>query len=210
MVKANKTICAIIPSFNEAKTMARMLNDLIKISFLDQIIVINDGSTDGTQSILNNFVRYKNIVVITNDANLGKGASVAKGLEVSKSDLVLLLDADIVNYTGHDLLKLIEPVINKRYDYTLKPTDDIILKRLSGIRCYWRSDLMPIIPKMKQTSRYGLEILLNRHFINKNSGFIVLNDYHHYQKWEKYSLPKAVWEYFKEGASLIKQLLILN
>ena len=198
-------ISAVVSAYNEAKTIERVILDLIKISFLSEIIVINDGSSDGTQEILN---RYSDkIIIINNYINKGKGYGVAQAVKLAQGDIIILLDGDIVNYTQSDLQRLSEPVIKQECDFTLKPTDDILFKNLSGIRCYRRIDILNCIQSIEQSSRYGLEIVLNRYFKNKKGKFIKLNDYHHFQKFEKFNLPVAVWEYVIEALSLLAQML---
>lgn len=199
------SISAVVSAYNEARTIEQVILDLLKISLLGEIIVINDGSSDGTQKILN---RYNDkIKIIQNQINRGKGYGVAQAVKLAQGDLIILLDGDVINYTQRDLQRLAEPVINHECDFTLKPTDDVLFKNLSGIRCYRRIDILNCIQSMEQSSRYGLEIVLNRYFKDKKGKFIKLSDYHHFQKFEKFNLPVAIWEYVKEGLSLLRQLL---
>ena len=103
----------IVPLYNEEKTLLDILKKLSKLKDhheLIQIVVVNDGSTDRSQEILNN---NKNLYddVIVNSTNNGKGNAVRKGLEVSKGDYVTFQDADL-EYDPTDFLKFIN-LINK-------------------------------------------------------------------------------------------------
>ncbi len=200
-------ISAIVPAYNEANNILRVIQDLSQIDFLSEIIVIDDGSTDQTLKLLLNSAMANRVKVICNDANRGKGFSVARGLEIARGKLVVLLDADISNYTENDLGLLVRPIVDNECDYTLKLTDDRITKFSSGIRAYWSKDLSPLVEQMKRTTRYGLEVFLNNKLSHKNGRFILLTDYKHPQKFHKYPLPKAVWEYAKQGASILVQIL---
>src|SRR3989344_4611473 len=111
------SITAIVSAYNEVKTIERVILDLLKISFLGEIIIINDGSSDGTREILNRY--SERIRIVTNDINRGKGFGVAQALKLAHGDLIMLLDGDVVNYTARDLQLLIEPVINQECDFTL-------------------------------------------------------------------------------------------
>ena len=87
----------IIPTFNENKIIEKNLNKIInyfskKIPF--EVILINDGSTDNTKEIINNF-KFSNLVVLNNPINLGKGAALKLGFKKSKGDMVLIVDADL-------------------------------------------------------------------------------------------------------------------
>ena len=109
-----KTLLSIIvPLFNEEKTI---LDILLKLSSLKekensiQIIVVNDGSTDRSQEILNdNKNLYDNLIV--NSTNGGKGNAVKKALEISEGEYITFQDADL-EYDPMDFLKFIN-LINK-------------------------------------------------------------------------------------------------
>lgn len=205
MKRQPPTLTAIIPAYNEVATIGRAIEELCSIRRVSEIVAVNDGSTDATGEILQ---AYKDrAVVLANPKNRGKGYSVARALEVATGDLVLLLDADVINYTERDVNLLIQPVLSGQYHHTLKPTDDYIFRRLSGIRCYWRKDLIPLIPLMKASTRYGLEVILNKNLGHKRWKYVELYDYKHFQKFEKYKLSVAFWEYLKEGMSLVVQML---
>ena len=103
----------IVPLFNEEKTI---LDILLKLSSLKekensiQIIVVNDGSTDRSQEILNdNKNLYDNMIV--NSTNGGKGNAVKKALEISEGEYITFQDADL-EYDPMDFLKFIS-LINK-------------------------------------------------------------------------------------------------
>tara|TARA_B100002052_G_scaffold269266_1_gene268533 strand:+ start:175 stop:879 length:705 start_codon:yes stop_codon:yes gene_type:complete len=103
----------IVPLYNEEKTLLDILKNLSKLKDyhdLIQIVVVNDGSTDRSQEILDN---NKNLYdhVIVNSTNNGKGNAVRKGLEVSKGEYVTFQDADL-EYDPIDFLKFIN-LINK-------------------------------------------------------------------------------------------------
>jgi len=103
----------IVPLYNEEKTLLDILRNLSKLKehhdFI-QIVVVNDGSTDGSQEILDkNEKLYDDVIV--NSTNNGKGNAVRKGLEVSKGEYVTFQDADL-EYDPTDFLKFIN-LINK-------------------------------------------------------------------------------------------------
>jgi glycosyltransferase involved in cell wall biosynthesis len=103
----------IVPLYNEEKTLLDILSSLYKLKDHHeniQIIVVNDGSTDRSQEILD---ENKNLYddVIINPSNNGKGNAVRKGLEVSRGEYVTFQDADL-EYDPMDFLKFIN-LINK-------------------------------------------------------------------------------------------------
>jgi glycosyltransferase involved in cell wall biosynthesis len=200
-------VSVVVSAYNEEKTIERVVDDLLKISFLNEIIIIDDGSKDDTKNILEKIIGFPKIQFIFNKKNQGKGYSIARGLEISKSELILILDADIINYTESDLKLLVNPVLNGECDYTMKMTDNTKTKFTSGVRVYWKKDLVPLLNEMKNTTRYGLEVMLNKYLVHKKGKFVTLRDYKHFQKFEKYPLPQAMWEYLKEGVSILMQVV---
>jgi glycosyltransferase involved in cell wall biosynthesis len=201
------SISAIVPAYNEEKTIKRVIEDLLKVDILSEITVIDDGSRDGSRNILETFGESARLKILFNDSNKGKGYGVARGLEVSHGEIVLILDADIINYTANDLSLLIDPILSGGCDYTMKMTDDPHTKFTSGVRAYLRRDLMPLLDRMKNTTRYGLEVMLNKYLNHKRSRYVTLKDYKHFNKFKKYSLPRAMWEYAKEGMSILLQMI---
>ena len=99
----------IVPLFNEEKTILNVLEQLSELKKIEnsiQIIVINDGSTDNSQKILdNNKILYDELVV--NSTNGGKGNAVKKGLAKSKGEYIIFQDADL-EYDPMDFLKFIK------------------------------------------------------------------------------------------------------
>ncbi|KPK41819.1 MAG: hypothetical protein AMJ78_04405 [Omnitrophica WOR_2 bacterium SM23_29] len=82
----------VMPIFNEEKTIADVLNNLLKLKKDDwEILVIDDGSTDRTFDILNSF---SGIRVIKHPKNRGYGAALKSGIEAASYDYVLMIDAD--------------------------------------------------------------------------------------------------------------------
>lgn len=82
----------IIPIYNEEKTLNILLNELEELNINLEIILINDGSTDSTESILRN---QKNIKVIHNKKNKGKGYSIINAAKQINTDNIILMDGDL-------------------------------------------------------------------------------------------------------------------
>lgn len=113
-------VSIIIPAYNEEKTLPVILKKVLSqvIPYEKEVIVVDDGSTDHTRELAD---KYKNIKWITNRQNLGKGASVRRGLKIATGDLILIQDADL-EYSPSDYPKL------------LKPFQDLNVKAIYGSR----------------------------------------------------------------------------
>lgn len=103
-------ISIIIPVYNEKETILRVLQRVQAVPLEKEIIVIDDGSTDGTGEVLRRLHGQGNIRVIFQEKNRGKGAAVRRGLKEVSGEIVAIQDADL-EYNPEDYLHLVEPIL---------------------------------------------------------------------------------------------------
>ena len=103
-------LSVIIPVYNEKNFISEILKRVEQVPVDKEIIVIDDGSTDGTKEILEK-LQMSNVTVLYNSVNHGKGYSIRKGLEHVAGDIVIIQDADL-EYDPDDYQKLIAPIIS--------------------------------------------------------------------------------------------------
>ena len=101
----------IIPVYNEIKTIEKLIKKILKLKIKKQIIIIDDGSNDGTEQILR---KYKNLLdkLIIHKKNLGKGAAIKSGQKHVNGKYVAIQDADL-EYNPNDLKKIINEMDKK-------------------------------------------------------------------------------------------------
>ncbi len=113
-------IAAIIPTYNEALNVAGVLDVLHNTSILDEIILVDDGSTDNSVEILHQAASVdKRIQLIQHEKNRGKGQAIFTGWAATSAPVILLLDADLKNLMPNHILDLLAPVLDHRADMTL-------------------------------------------------------------------------------------------
>jgi glycosyltransferase involved in cell wall biosynthesis len=106
----------IIPVYNEESTIAEVIEQIIKVDLPGiekEIIVINDGSTDGTASVLKEEQQENTnvITVLTSSRNLGKGTAIRTGLNYARGEVTLLQDADL-ELDPKEYSLLLEPILS--------------------------------------------------------------------------------------------------
>jgi len=102
----------LIPVYNEKTTILKVLDIIKKVKLGNigkEIIIVDDGSTDGTREILKN-LNKKNIKIFFHKKNQGKGAAIKTGLKYITGDIILIQDADL-EYDPNDYPKLLEPIL---------------------------------------------------------------------------------------------------
>lgn len=108
-------ITAVIPAYDEEKTIGNVLKPLSVMSIIDEIVVISDGSHDNTAKIARNY----NAQVIELEKNQGKANAVLTGVKNTDADIILMLDADLIGLRDEHIMNLLQPVIDKKADMTI-------------------------------------------------------------------------------------------
>jgi glycosyltransferase involved in cell wall biosynthesis len=110
------TVSIVIPVYNEQKSILKVL-DRIKTCGLSpvEIVVVDDGSSDGTRDVLAAAAESSAIRFVAHDKNRGKGAAVATGIAHATGEIVAIQDADL-EYDPRDLPSLVGPIVEDRAD----------------------------------------------------------------------------------------------
>lgn len=103
-------LSVIIPVYNEVSTIKEILKKVENINVNKEIIVVDDGSDDGTREILKN-MNKNNIVILYHEHNMGKGRAIRTALPFVTGDIIIIQDADL-EYHPEEYLKLIKPIVD--------------------------------------------------------------------------------------------------
>jgi hypothetical protein len=113
-------IAAILPMFNEENNVRGVIDVLLATEILDEIILVDDGSTDHTIEVLKQAAASDDrIRVIRHEKNRGKGEAIFSGWAATQAPYLLLLDADLKHLTPAHLCGLMAPILEHRADMTI-------------------------------------------------------------------------------------------
>ena len=107
-----QTLSVIVPVFNERNTVGEVVRRMRRVEVpLDvEIVVVDDGSTDGTDKVLA-AIQDSTVSMVRHQANSGKGAAVRTGLERARGEVILIQDADL-EYDPDDWPRLLAPILS--------------------------------------------------------------------------------------------------
>lgn len=171
------TVTCVIPAWNEEPRIAAVLDAVISHPLVDQVVVVDDGSTDATVAV----ATAKKATVLVQAQNCGKSVAVARGLACAEGDLILLLDADLIGLTAEHVTALVAPVLAGRAAASIslrknapRPWHWIGLDYISGERVMPRSLLTGHLDHIAALRRFGLEVFLNDLWIAARLGLKVV------------------------------------
>lgn len=218
-------LSVVVPVFNEANTVEKIISRVQATGLPLEIILVNDGSSDGTADAINKLAtEYSQIRVIHHACNRGKGAAIRTGFAAATGDVVVVQDADL-EYNPEDLRFLLQPIVagradvvyGTRYGHTdrqISPWWHETMNRLItlfanvsiGLRlndietCYkmMRTEsITEIVPRLRE-NRFGIEIELTARLARARLRFAQRRiQYHH--RW--YDEGKKIG--WKDGVSAL-------
>jgi hypothetical protein len=162
-----KPLSCVICAYNEAPRIGEVLSVATRDPLIGEVIVVDDGSLDGTARQVRQFPTVK---LLRNEVNRGKSWSLARGIAAACFDHVMLLDADLAGLRSEHLHALARPVLNGTADVTLSMRGDSFYRALgvdfaSGERVLPRALLAEALDGLGAASRWGAEIFLNERII---------------------------------------------
>jgi glycosyltransferase involved in cell wall biosynthesis len=153
----NKISC-VICAYNESLHISKVLDSIVNHPLVQEIIVVDDGSTDSTKEII---VKYPKVKLISYGANKGKSFALATGIENTTNNILMLIDADLKNLTPENVTDLALPVISKNVDVSISlRKNSLAIYRLigldfvSGERVFHKSLIADYLEEIKKLPRF--------------------------------------------------------
>jgi Glycosyl transferase family 2 len=112
---APPVLSIIIPAFNEIGTIVQVADAVASLAIRKQIIVVDDGSFDGTREIIQSWMDRDEFLICLHPNNQGKGAAIQTGIQCALGDIVIVQDADL-EYDPQDILHVIRPILDGESD----------------------------------------------------------------------------------------------
>ncbi len=109
-----RTVCVVIAAVNEAATVGRVITEIRQLGIVDEIILVDDGSTDDTPAIAEKY----GCKVLRNEARIGQTRSLRRGINSSETDLVITVDAD-TDHLPSDIPKLLNAMGKNQADVVI-------------------------------------------------------------------------------------------
>ena len=207
----NKTVSAIVPVFNEEKTVEGVVKTLLSSELISEVICVNDGSKDKSLEVLKSF--GGKIKLINLKRNHGKGFALASGIRKARGEITAFFDSDLPNLSLEHVQTLLNPILK---DGNIQAVLGVPTRNksnfyrpwcvyLTGERAYPREKLLLHLKRMAKT-RYGVEIYLNTLFGKKEVKVVPLEGLILPPKQAKRAPAQALKEYLIEAVEIAQEI----
>lgn len=206
-------VAAIVPAYNEEKTIGAVLNVLLQCPILSEIHVVSDGSEDQTVQVASKYP----VNVFELKENVGKGGAMKKGATLTNCEVLLFIDADLLGLHCEHIDAILRPVLQGVTRMSIgifqegrRSTDlaQKIAPSLSGQRAITK-ELFEQVPNLED-SRFGVEIALTR-YAEQHGVHIVavpLPAVSQVMKEKKRGLAKGFWARIKMYWDIVRSIRI--
>ncbi|MAG15516.1 hypothetical protein CMO88_00480 [Candidatus Woesearchaeota archaeon] len=176
-----KEVTAIVPVLNEAERIGAVLEVLTTSPEIAKVIVVNDGSTDSTESIIKQY----NVLLISNKKNLGQAESVKRAVHHVKTGIVLICDGDLIGFKHHHVHQLIKPV---------KENGNVMA--VASLDKYWHVGIDLLKEKFMLIPITGTRVLLTKYLLGASK----------HNLFTKYGIHPVINAYCRNHGIKLKQI----
>ena len=189
---------AVIPAYNEAERIGRVLEAASASALVGEVIVVDDGSRDGTAKVA---AGYAGVRLVGLPKNQGKAAAMAAGVRKAQSAVVVFLDADLVGLTKEHVDELVGPVLRAEVDMAVGQFKggrgwitlwQRLVPAISGQRAMRASDFAAV-PDVERKG-FGVELAISRAAVRRglSTRLVYLPGVTHVMKEEKRGVVRGL------------------
>ena len=200
-------VTAVVAAYNEAKTIARVLKSIKKCKYINQIVVVDDGSKDKTYELAKKFATN----VIRHKKNQGKSEAIISAIPKVENKIVFLCDADLINLTSDICEQIIEPVAKGDADMSIGMRNYGIFNRIAYFHPSISGERAISINTLKQGIKsahfhnWGMELVLDYYCKTHNLKTVQRPyPYNHTPQVDKRGLISGLGEVINQAVILVK------
>lgn len=205
-----KNISCIIPAYNESARIENILKAASGHPLIDELIVVNDASSDGTSDVVK---KYKDVFLIEHKKNQGKSRAIVSGVKASTGKYLFFLDADLIGLTADNITNLIQPVTSGVADISISLRKNapgfyrkIGIDFISGERVFPRELISGHLDEIEKISGYGLETFMNKLIIKNNYRIKIVPWNNVLSPWKSWKVGKirGLWGEIKMSLEILR------
>ena len=209
-------VSCVIAAYNEGKRIDNVLSAVENHPLIDEVIVVNDGSSDNTKEVVE---RWPGVTLINLPNNRGKSFAVVTGIRNAKFDHLCMLDADLVGIRKEDVTRLIEPVLNEEADITISLRKNSLpimhfigMDYISGERVFKKKIIAPYLNDIEKLPSFAIESFFNQVLIDNAHRIKIV-------KWKNVITPrksakagfwKGVWGDIKMIREIVQLVSVMG
>ncbi len=166
-----RKISCVICAYNEAERIGDVLKVVVGHPSIAEVIVVDDGSGDGTSEVVRS---YPSVTLIVQEKNLGKSRALVRGVTAAGGELILTLDADLQHLVPQNITALVDPVLSGLADISISLRKNSLpiyraigLDFVSGERVMPRTLIADHFEKIASLPGFGVESYLNARIIEQ-------------------------------------------
>ncbi len=206
-MNTNNHVTAVVPAYNEQPRIGGVLSALLRARHISEIIVVDDGSSDGTADFVKKM--FPSVNCLVNEINRGKAFSMSRGVKESSGGIIFFCDADLTGLAPETVDALVLPIIENKYDMYIGIRNNKMQKSFlpfalnSGERAI-RKELWKKLPDFYK-HRFRIEVGLNymvRYSTKKGIGYTVM-PYYQTLKEKKYGFWKGQRQRFGMNVDVV-------